>query len=241
MKISVMIPVWNEEKRLASCIDSLLEYGSKNLDGNMEIIVCADGCTDETVNIANSYARRYPNVKLAEWPDRLGKGGGILNGVKMVDGDVVVITDVDLSASPEEIQKLVSPINSGKADFVVGSRSLAGSTITKKAPIHRIFLGRAFNFLFRMFFHADFHDTQCGFKAIKTGVLIKLCDDLTIEGYAFDIDLIVKALRHGYRVVEVSIVWGYKTGSKVDSLRQSYEMARSLLIVWLENLKREPK
>ena len=193
-----------------------------------------------TVSIANEYSHEYPQVKVAYWPERLGKGGGILHGLRFASGDVIVIIDVDLSAPPYQISRLANLINSGVADLIVGSRNLQKSIITDKPPTHRKYLGRTFNFLFRLLFHKDFHDTQCGFKAIKSSVLRDLSDDLSIEGYAFDIDIILKALKKGYRVIEIPIVWGYRRGSKVNSLSLIFEMARSLLIIWLENQKRGP-
>ena len=237
MNISIIVPVWNEETRLKTCLDQLLKYASA--EGALaEIIVCADGCTDGTLSIANQYAQESRRVKVAYWPERLGKGGGILNGLKLVSGDVVAITDVDLSAPPTEIAKLVGPFGSGSADLVLGSRNLRDSIIVERPPWYRTLLGRAFNFFFRALFHASFHDTQCGFKAIKTGAFRDLSEDLIIEGYGFDIDLIVKALERGYRILEVPIVWGYRKGSRVRLFHDIVSMARSLAIVWLESKKK---
>lgn len=237
MNISIIVPVWNEETRLRACLDHLLEYASAE-GARAEIIVCADGCTDRTLSIANQYAQESCRVKVAYWPERLGKGGGILNGLKLASGDVVAISDVDLSAPPTEIAKLVYPVGLGSADLVLGSRNLRDSIVTERPPLYRTLLGRAFNFVFRALFHASYHDTQCGFKAIKTGAFRELSEDLIIEGYAFDIDLIVKALRRGYRILEVPIVWGYRKGSRVRLFRDIVSMARSLAIVWLESKKK---
>jgi len=239
VKVSILVPVWNEADRIPSCMDRILSFVSTKADMTWEILVCADGCTDATLDIANQYASEHNQVKVAYYPQRLGKGGGILHGSEIAAGDVIVIADVDLSAPPDQILKVVSALSSEQADLVVGSRNMPGSTITEKSPTHRVFLGRALNFLFRLLFHADFHDTQCGLKAIKTTVFRDLRHDLGIEGYAFDLDLIVKAMKMGYKVIETPIVWGYRRGSKVGSLHDSFAMARSLMIVWLQSQKTE--
>jgi glycosyltransferase involved in cell wall biosynthesis len=237
VKISIMIPVWNEEARLSTCMTRLLDYILREGDTDWEIVICVDGCTDRTLSIANEYAQRHSQVRVAYWPNRLGKGGGILHGLKIAKGDVIVITDVDLSASPDQILKLVSLINSGTADLAIGSRYMPESIITDKPPKHRRFLGRGFNFLFRSLFDVDLHDTQCGFKAIRANIFKDLSDKLNVKGYAFDIDLIVKALKMGCKVVEVPITWGYQKGSKVNYFLESFRMARSLLMVWYQNRK----
>ena len=239
-KISIMVPAWNEEERLPKCMERLLEF-TREWKNTCEIVICADGSTDRTLSIANEYASNNSNVRVSYWPKRLGKGGGLLHGLNKASGNIVVFTDVDLSASPDQIPKLIAPINRAVADMVIGSRNLRESIITEEPPTHRKILGRVFNFLFRKLFHSDLHDTQCGFKAIKSEAFRILADEISIRGYTFDIDLIVKALKKGYRVTEIPIVWGYREGSKVNSFRQSFAMGRSLLLVWFENQKKEPK
>ncbi len=228
MKTSLIIPVHNEENRIYDCLDQLL----RSLPRDYEIIVSADGCTDRTVETAKNFP-----VKLATFHERLGKGGGILNALRLAEGDAIVITDVDLSASPSQIPKVAKALEN--ADIVLGSRSLKGSEIKVRPPIHRIFLGKAFNWLFRRFFKIRIFDTQCGFKAVRREVLEDLSNDLNVEGFAFDVDLIVKARKKGYRILELPIKWSYKKGSKVDSLRQVVAMGRDLLMVWLGTKKKE--
>jgi len=228
MKMSLIIPVHNEEERIYDCLNQL----SRSLSGDFEIIVSADGCTDRTVETA----KHFP-VKVATFRERLGKGGGILNALRVAEGEAIVITDVDLSASPSQISKITNALRN--ADIVLGSRSVKGSVIKVKPPIHRIFLGKTFNWLFRRLFKIRIFDTQCGFKAIKREVFQDLSNDLNVEGFAFDVDLIVKAYKKGYKILEIPIEWSYKKGSKVNSLRQIYAMGRDLLTVWLGTKKKE--
>ncbi len=228
MKISLIVPVHNEEERIYDCLDQLF----RSLPDDYEIIVSADGCTDRTIEAAKHF-----EVKVATFHEKLGKGGGILNALRVADGEVIVITDVDLSAPPSQIQKITNAL--AHADIVLGSRNLKDSVIRVRPPIHRMFLGKAFNWLFRRLFKIRIFDTQCGFKAIKREVFQDLSNDLNVEGFAFDVDLIVKAHKKGYRIVEIPIDWSYKKGSKVSCLRQIYTMGKDLLTIWLETQKKE--
>jgi 2-polyprenyl-3-methyl-5-hydroxy-6-metoxy-1,4-benzoquinol methylase len=228
VKASIVIPAYNEENRIYDCLSQL----TLSIPEDSEIIVSADGCTDRTVEIA----KLFP-VKIVTFHERLGKGGGILNAIRSAEGEAIVITDVDLSVSPSEISNLVNALRD--SDIVLGSRNLEDSMIKIKPPFHRIFLGRAFNWLFRKLFNIQVFDTQCGFKAVRREVIQDLSNDLNVDGFAFDANLVVKAHKKGFRIVEVPIVWSYKKGSRVNSLYQMYAMGRDLLMVWLETKKRE--
>jgi len=125
------------------------------------------------------------------------------------------------------------------ADIVLGSRNLKDSVIKVKPPIHRILLGKAFSWLFRRLFKIKIFDTQCGFKAVNREIFQDLSSDLNIDGFAFDVDLIVKAHKKGYKILEMPIVWSYKKGSKINCLRQIFAMGKDLLTIWLETKKKE--
>jgi dolichol-phosphate mannosyltransferase len=228
VKASIIIPVNNEEERIFDCLRQL----TRSLPEDYEIIVAADGCTDRTV----ATAKLFP-IKVATFPERLGKGGGILHGVRHAAGAAIVIADVDLSVAASDIPRLVEELRD--ADVALGSRNLHGSVIKRKPPLHRIVLGKAFNWIFRRLFPIRVSDTQCGFKAVKAEVFQELSNDLNVDGFAFDAALIVKAHRKGYRITEIPVVWAHKPGSRVNSLRQIYVMGRDLMLVWLETKKRE--
>lgn len=228
MEASVIIPVNNEENRIYDCLTQL----TLSIPKDYEIIVTADGCTDRTIELA----KLFP-VKVVNYQERLGKGGGILNAVRFAEGKAIVIIDVDLSVSADDIPNLVNALRD--SDIVLGSRNLENSVIQLKPPFHRKVLGKAFNWIFRRLFKINVFDTQCGFKAVRREVFKDLSNDLHVEGFAFDVDLIVKAHKRGFKIVEIPIVWSYKKGSRVNSLYQIYAMGRDLLMVWLETKKRE--
>jgi ubiquinone/menaquinone biosynthesis C-methylase UbiE len=223
MKVSMILPACNEEERIADCLTQLLPA----LSEEYEIIIAADGCTDRTVELASLFP-----VKVVTFPERLGKGGGILHALEVAEGDTIVICDVDLSAPSSQIPKIVNALQ--EADIVVGSRNLDASVLPVKPPFHRTVLGKSFNWLFRRLFQIRIFDTQCGLKAVRRHVLEDLSNELSVDGFAFDVDLIVKAHTQGYRIREVPITWSYKEGSKVNCFKQIYTMGKDLLRVWLE-------
>jgi len=239
LKLSIILPSYNEEKRLPQALDDLIDFFSQS-DYEYEIIVSADGSTDDTEQIASEYAGKFENIKLVTFPERLGKGGGIINASRVATGDVLFTFDADLSVPPEQIRSTLKIMDEEEADIIYGSRNLPGSIIVDSPPWYRKILGKIFNFLFRLLFRIKLHDTQCGYKAIRTKTLDSLQRYLNIEGYAFDIDLAVKAIKHGYKIVEIPVTWRHGEGSKINVLRQTFVMGRDLLIVWFEGKKKEP-
>jgi len=225
---SIIIPAYNEEARIVRCLEKLCEVKKDD----WEIIVSADGCSDRTIEIAKGYP-----VKIVCFPERLGKGGGVLHALEFASGENIVFMDADLCVSPKEIPCLLDKLAS--YDIVIGSRNLKGSRILVSPPSYRKVLGKGFNWLFRILFRIDLRDTQCGFKAVKKQVLQDLVGELHTDGFAFDVDLIAKAHRRGYRIAEIPIEWSYDNGSKVDVFRQIYFMGKDLMTIWLETNKRE--
>lgn len=236
MKVSVIVPAYNEERRIASCLKVLTAY-LERVGLDYEIVVSEDGSTDRTCEIVGEYARLNPRIRLLHSDRRLGKGGGILRGIEEAEGEAIVMVDVDLSAPPSQIPRLLEALK--EADLALGSRNLPESRIGVKPPLHRRILNRAFNLLFRLLFKAEIHDTQCGFKAGWRRILLNLKDDITVKGFAFDVELIVEALRKGYRVVEVPITWNYQPGSKVNTVKQVFHMGRDLLKIWWKTRARK--
>lgn len=228
-KLSIIIPVYNEERRLPNCLDSLLSFYDKTME--VEVIVSEDGSNDNSFAIAKEYASRNVCVKVVHSEERLGKGGGIINGLQEAVGNLVMFMDVDLSTKPDQIPRLERAIIEG-ADLAVGSRSLPQSTITQSRSFTRKVLAEGFNWLFRSFFRIQIRDTQCGFKMMKNEIFKELMDKIEIKGFAFDVDLIVKAHDRGYNIREVPIVWSPTSGSKIRIDRQVLEMARDLLKIW---------
>jgi len=209
MRVSVVLPAYNEEKRIVSRIQSLVKYFDGAL-GEYELLVIADGCTDRTSDVVLKYASITDNnskIRVLNFSKRLGKGGAIIEGLKAASGDVMVITDADDSASPEELLKLIKEAET--EDLVIGSRYAEDSKLLVREPFIRYFLGRAYNALTRLMFWRlrGIHDTQCGAKVVKSYVVGKIIKDLFITGFTFDVNLIYSAARSGFKIREKGITW----------------------------------
>lgn len=234
MRLSIIVPVFNEERRVSRCLDSLLQFCQGQ--DYAEIIVAEDGSTDGTLGIVQEYASRSSKIKVAHSSDRLGKGGGVWNGAKMAGGELIMFMDVDLSTSPDQIPKLIDAIEKG-ADLAVGSRGLPGSELTKIRPLARSFLSSGLNWLFQILFDIDIRDTQCGFKMMRRNVAEDLASRVRTKGFAFDIELIVKAYDSGYKICEVPVVWTPVEGSKIDLSKHVVEICRDVLGLWFSRLR----
>ena len=236
--LSIILPVYNEEKRLPNCLDSLLDFYCEMT--GVEIIISEDGSTDNTFKIAKKYAIQNSMIKVVHSEKRLGKGGGIINGLQEATGDLVMFMDADLSIKPEQIPRLEKAIEEG-ADLAIGSRSLPQSILTQNRPLIRRILAAGFNWLFRSLFHIQIRDTQCGFKMMKKEVSKNLLEKVEIKGFAFDIDLIIKAHDNNYMIREVPIVWSPVSGSKVTSSGHILKMGKDLLRIWWNRQKNYKK
>jgi glycosyltransferase involved in cell wall biosynthesis len=215
-RISIIIPAYNEEERISGRIQSLTSYFNRVV-GEYELLVITDGCTDKTPKIVSEHVNENPKVKLFNFPDRLGKGGAIIEGFKLARGDIIAITDADSSVPPEEIFRLVREAED--YDVVIGSRYARGSKLLARETFLRYFLGRSFNALTKLMFWRlrKVNDTQCGAKVLKRSVVKRVLRDLFITGFAVDVNLIYSAMRMRFKVKEVGITYTHvEHGSKVS-------------------------
>jgi glycosyltransferase involved in cell wall biosynthesis len=205
-EFSIIIPAYNEEKRIIERLETLVNFFHKNM-GNPEIIVITDGCTDKTHFLVSEFSKKHPQVKLLNFSKRLGKGGAIIEGLRRAEGNIIVITDADNSVAPAELYKLIT--ESKNYDVVICSRYSNGACLLIKEPFNRFILGRAFNALVKLMFWrmSKIYDTQCGAKVVKRYVISKILPDLFITGFTFDVNLIYSSLRHGFTVKEVGITY----------------------------------
>jgi glycosyltransferase involved in cell wall biosynthesis len=206
-KVSVVIPAFNEEKRIAQRLASITDCFSSAYGGDYEIIVVTDGCTDETPRIVTQCAREANNLVLLRYPLRLGKGRAIIEGFARAGGEVVVITDADDSVPPKYLLKLEEAAKT--CGLAIGSRYGKDSHLAVRQPFLRYLLGRGFYVLARLMFWKlkRLSDTQCGAKAMRRHVAARLGKDLFITGFAFDVNLILATIRARSKIAEVGVEW----------------------------------
>ncbi len=223
--LSVIIPAYNEESRLGETLDTIHSF-LKQQPYTSQIIVVDDGSTDRTVEIAEE--ADIPELWIVKNERNMGKGAAIRNGIKAAEGEVVLFTDADNSSPIEEVSKLLEAINEGY-DVAIGSRALPESNIEVHQPWHRETMGRIFNLLVRMIVLRGIKDTQCGFKLFKKEVARKAFNEQKLSGFAFDVEVLILARRHGKTIKEVPIRWINSPASRVSPLSDALKMFTDLI------------
>lgn len=217
---SIIIPAYNEEKRIKFTIKNLLmEFPGQ------EIIVVCDG-QDHSVDIVNNLSFEYPNIMLLSSKNRLGKGGALVQGFKAANGREVCFVDADESVSTIDLKRMFLALND--ADGVIASRRIAGSKILAEQPLMRRIASRAFNIFVRLLFNLPFKDTQCGAKIFKREALFNILDEIKTTGFEIDVELLWRMKNKGYIIKEYPITWKHTEGSKFK-LSHSNGMFISLL------------
>jgi glycosyltransferase involved in cell wall biosynthesis len=177
-------------------------------------------------------AAEFPAVRALEFREAIGKGGALIEGLKLAPlADLIGYTDADGATPPRAFLELVRHI--GEADCVIGSRWMRGAVIHQSQTGHRQFASRAFHVIVQFFFRLNIHDTQCGAKVMKREVVEKIHPYLRIADMAFDINLLVSSKRAGFRILEVPTEWTDQAGSKVMLVHSSLTMFLSTLRVRL--------
>lgn len=211
-KLSIIIPAYNEELRIQKTLSAYVWHFSRRYE--TEFIVVCDGNTDRTPEIVSGYAKRHRNVRLLTFPRRLGKGGGLIEGFKVAKGDLIGFVDADSSTSTSDYDHLVKALTKNKVDGAIASRYLPNSHVLVKQPFYRKFLSRGWNFLVRIIFGIPFTDTQCGAKIFKRAAIQEVLPKMTARGFEFDVELLWRLQRAGYKIVEVPTTWLHMEESK---------------------------
>jgi dolichyl-phosphate beta-glucosyltransferase len=227
VELSVVIPSYNEEKRLEPGLRQALEYLARR-GSSYELLVVDDGSRDATAQVAAGFAGQ--GVRVLRHERNRGKGAAVKTGVLASRGRKVLVSDADFSTPIEELEKLERHLQNG-TPLVIGSRGLAESQVEKRQPFYREMMGRTFNCIIRLLGVRGFRDTQCGFKLAQGDVGRRLCSELTVDGFAYDVELLWLARRRGYRVAEVGVVWINSPDSRVDPIRSSFAMLRDVLLM----------
>ncbi|HEX4076452.1 MAG TPA: dolichyl-phosphate beta-glucosyltransferase [Candidatus Acidoferrales bacterium] len=230
-ELSIIIPAFNEDKRLGATLTRIREYFEAHpVAGGIEIIVVDDGSTDATARLAEEWSRRVPCLRLLSNGENRGKGYSVRHGMLDARGRIALFTDADLSSPIEESEKLLAAIRAGN-DVAIGSRALDRSLIFVRQSRFREVAGIIFNGFVRLFTGLPFEDTQCGFKAFVREPSRIIFEQQRIERFGFDPEVLFLAQRHGLRTVEVPVRWAHDPATKVHVLRDSVLMFTDLLCI----------
>jgi len=204
MYLSVVVPCYNEEKRLPETLKKIREFLNQQSYG-WEVIVVDDGSKDNTHKVTEELIKDWDNFKVISYQPNRGKGFAVKTGMLAARGDWRLLMDADNSTDLSEIEKLMKH----KDDFevIIGSRYLDKSSIKVKQPLMRRIVSRFGNILVRVILGIKSVDTQCGFKMISSVATEKIFPLQTIDRWGFDMEILAIAIRKGYKIKEVAVDW----------------------------------
>jgi dolichyl-phosphate beta-glucosyltransferase len=209
--LSIVIPAYNEERRLPPTLARVREYlGALPLA--FEIVVVDDGSRDATSEVA-----RAQGATVVRNERNRGKGFAARRGMLLARGRRRLMTDADLSTPIEDLERLMARLDEGY-DVAIASRALPGSNVEVRQSAYREAMGRLFNRCVRVLAVPGLHDTQCGFKLFSAAAAEGSFAPLRLDGFSFDVEALFVARRLGYRIAEVPVTWRNDEASRVGSL-----------------------
>jgi len=214
MYLSVVIPAYNEEKRLPKTLFEIDKY-LKTQDYDYEIIVVNDGSKDKTAEVVRKLKPAIANLRLIDNKENHGKGYVVRQGLLKSKGEIRLFTDADNSTSIDQVEKFFPYFKQG-FDIVIGSRDVKGAVIANPQPFFRRFVGNVFNLAVQIIVGLwGMWDTQCGFKALSAKAAEDILPRCRIDRWAFDPEILKIGKKLGYKIKEVPIVWVNDPDSKV--------------------------
>ena len=223
-EISVIIPIYKDEKRLKNNLPKIRKYLENNFK-KFEIIIALDPPASNTEKIAKNI---FKNIKIIKNKRRMGKGYSIKEGMLKAVYSPVLFIDIDLSTPIEEIEILLPYLKNNHV--IIGSRNMQESRIKEKQPFLRSTLGNIYPYLVRLLVIKDIKDTQCGFKLFRKDILKPMFSLQRIDGFAFDSEILLIAKKRGYKIKEIPVEWSNSKDSRLnifkDSLRMGVDIAK---------------
>ena len=233
MKISIIIPCYNEEKACLDAMIKLAEYFRKNNFNNYEVIFVDDGSTDYTRDYIYASEKQFSGkVFSIVYDTNKGKGFAVRQGLKTAKGDYIFYLDADMATDLKFIKDSILAMENG-ADVVMGSRRLPQSITNESDNFIRSIVSKGCVICSRLIVPGmDFSDTQCGCKAMKREVVKSIMSKLKINGFSFDIEILANCINQGYKIKEIPIIWKNRDkGSKVNVIEDSIKFLRDLILI----------
>jgi len=227
--LSVVVPCFNEEQRLPRTIEQIESFlDARHADH--ELILVDDGSADRTRQVMDAAAAEHSSVRVEALPHNRGKGRALAVGVAAAKGDEILLTDADLSTPIEELDKLQAALDGG-AGVAIASRAVRGSRVEVSQPIYRVLMGKGFNLIVQAVLLPGIWDTQCGFKLFRADVARQVFEGLSTDGFGYDPEVLYRARKGGFKIVEVPVVWRNSAPTKVSPVRSSLDMLRHVIRV----------
>ncbi len=229
--LSVIVPAYNEERRLPNTLKKIDEYLSQQ-SYTYEIIVVNDGSKDDTAGKAQELVGTVKNLQVIDNKQNHGKGYVVRQGILKAQGKYRIFTDADNSTSVEQVEKMWPEFAQG-FPVVIGSRDIKGANIAAPQPWWRILLGNIFNLIVQTISGLwGIWDTQCGFKGFTAEAAENIFPQGRIDRFAFDVEILSIAKKQGYKIKEIPITWINDTESKVNFKSMIKMLLEVLEIRW---------
>jgi glycosyltransferase involved in cell wall biosynthesis len=223
----LLIPAYNEAERIEPVLREVSAYFESNYGGEVRIVVVLNGCRDNTLDVVKRVAAEHPSITWDNHPDPIGKGGALIEGLRLAPlADLIGYVDADGATPPRAFHDLVKRL--AHADCIIGSRWLPGAVLHQVQPWIRRLTSRCFHLIVEVLFFMRIKDTQCPAKVMTRKAAETVHSQLMIADLAFDVNLVVSLKRAGFSVLEVPTEWTDKVGSKVTS-----SLFRSSLVMFL--------
>ena len=232
--LSIIIPAYNERSRLPATLNRVIDYMKVAGWGAWEIVVVDDGSSDGTAEVAEAAHDANACVRVLRNPGNRGKGYAVRHGMLESKMDWRLLTDADLSAPIEELEKLWNAVKDGAAEVAIGSRALDRSLIAVHQTGFRETAGKMFNLVMQICIGLRLRDTQCGFKLFRGDVADLVFARQQIERFGFDVEALFVAQNLGYRIAEIPVRWSHVEGSKVGMLNGAQSFLDLAKIRWFQ-------
>lgn len=231
--LTVVVPAYNEASRIDAGLKRILEYLNAFSHPQVcartsELIVVVDGGSDDTLRRAEAATPGRVSMRVIHNHVNYGKGFSVRQGMLAAQGRYVLFSDADLSTPIEEVERLIAALEAG-ADVAIGSRSIPGADVRVRQPLWRESMGRVFNWFVQRLALPGIIDSQCGFKCFRGEVAGRIFERQRLNGFAFDVEVLLIARLLGYRIVEVPVVWIDDSKSSVHPIYDSAHMLLDLV------------
>jgi dolichyl-phosphate beta-glucosyltransferase len=224
--LSLVIPAYNEEKRIGSSLAQIIAYFQRN-GYSYELIVVDDGSTDRTVEIVKELIAGIQNGRLL-CARHGGKGAAVRKGVLSTEGQYVFFTDADLSTPITELDKFLEQLKQGYK-VVIGSRKITGANVEVRQSWLRESMGKVFTWLTNVILAKDISDVTCGFKGFSRLIAQEVFRKQQLNDWSFDAEVLFLAQKYGYSIKEVPVRWRNDPATKVNLFKDTVRSFLGLL------------
>jgi len=221
--LSILIPAYNEEFRITGFLKDVVNFMESK---SGEVIVVNDGSNDNTLQVLEKFGSY---IQIISYKKNRGKGAAVKEGILAANGEKIIFMDADGATPVSEIPKIIKALDD--YDMVTGTRAFKDSNILKSQPFYRVFFGKIFNKIVNLLFHVDVKDNLCGFKGFRKDIGKELAGELISNRWEFDTELLARAKKKGYKILQLPITWHDIGHSKLSVIKDPVFMLVRLIIL----------